>query len=198
MQEEKKSPIKKTIVIFLIVLIVASIGVYFLFFNNEIDLDPLEDLEYVNREFGYGFNPPENWTKTTMWSMSLTFNCENVEFKPNYSNSATFPRYVMNVSLKICAPESCNNGNMEDFVNYLTESCSNESFTANYTVIHGERKLNGMDAYEFIISNATTKYKIIFTECNSKVFSIEYDAPIDLYDKYDEVVEQSINTLVIA
>ena len=190
---EKKT---KTIIAVVIVIAVIAVSVFsFCIINQEKQEDPLKNLEYVNIEEQFGLNPPEGWTldehKDDPFVVTL-------EISYPTDNLSSF----MNVYITATSPSL--NKTLDEQVNNFLENYFPRFEPENFSMIsHNERTVNDMEAYEFkfIMHNFsiyyTIKAKYIFVEKNSRLFNINYWGTLDLYDMYESVVEQSLDTLVI-
>jgi len=157
----------------------------------------LGSVELANYEYGFGLDPPDGWEiKDSFQSFTFSHPLED-----NSSEEA-----ILDV---ILAPSAIGKqASLNPIVESLLESY--ESYlpnnTANFSLLsHGEKTVNGMDAYEFIYvyekpyenSSLEFKQKEIWVVSGSKACKITYTSPSDYYDLYLAIVDQSINTLVI-
>lgn len=189
---------KKTKILLGIVVVIIVIGAAIFIVLN----DPLSDLEYVNREFGFGLNPPENWDIVLEYIGRVTFAAPSDEvylaIQP-FESSTIEP---MNLSTMI--EETLET--YESLYNNTDENITQLPY-GNFSLIsENERMVNGRNAYEFVCAyddifgyyNASKiKEKVVIIVTNGKGFSIKYIGSQTSYDKYESIVEQSINTLVI-
>lgn len=157
----------------------------------------LGSVEYVNYEYGFGLNPPDGWEVEDSFQ-SFTF---SHLLEDNSSEEAILDG--------ILAPSTTGKqASLNPIVESLLESY--ESYlpnnTANFSLVsHGEKTVNGMDAYEFIYvyekpyenSSLEIKQKEIWVVSGSKTCKITYTCPLEYYDLYIAIVDQSVNTLVM-
>jgi hypothetical protein len=180
---KKKTKIILTVVV--VMILVVSAVLFFVVLQGT-KKDPLSNLKYANRGLGFGLNPPDGWNISESASIPVTFTC------PEKYNSLD-----LSFSIRVLGSDVPLNKLVED---YLSNINQNPSFYPNLTS-HEERTVNGMNAHEFVfIVNITgypeSKEKIIFVE-GKKIMSIELIGPMYLYDKYESVAEQSINSFTI-
>jgi len=184
---EKKTKI--ILVVFVVVILVISGALFFVVFQEKKN-DPLSNLGYVNRELGFGLNPPQNWDvkeeNTLIWF--------ETDFSYSEENSSD------SITLQILAPLPDGNYPTFSYLIYDKLNAYSKLNDENTSMSHSERTINGMNAHEFIwiISNKTEmKAKEIFVEKNGRVFYIYFGKVPYLYDKYLSIAEQSINSLTI-
>jgi len=180
---QKKMKVKLMSVIVVAVVIV---GV-FLF----IPLDnPLSNLGYVNEKYGFGLNPPEGWT---VEDESTTYVFFGYSVDDNITRTLSF-----SIHATILDEEESTRGVFES----TFEPILNNSTSSNVTLIsYNERTVNDMEAYEIVAienrHNFSTEKKLMYVGNNKKLLLIQYVASPDLYNTYDSVIEQSLNSLVI-
>jgi hypothetical protein len=190
---EKKTKI--ILVVFFVVILVVSCAMLFVFLQGTKS-DPLNNLKYVNREFEFGFNPPDGWNLGLETGGGVYFN-----YTTNEDNSEPLWLIVW-ASTPVGYKETLNS-----YVNQTLELLANSTLENFSLISNNERTVNGMNAYEFVSTynyydNQTKikyerKVKLVYVEKNGRIFNIQYAGRPDLYDEYESVVEQSINSLTI-
>jgi len=158
----------------------------------------LSNLGYVDREHGFGFNPPDGWNIISVSDSAVYLNCTT-----NESNSEPLSLFGFMVGIP---NYGAINQTLSSYVEYTLEDLT-DSTLENFSLIsHNKRTVNGMNAYEFVSAfdwydNQSIKYerkeKLIFVEKNERIFNIKYWGKPELYDKYESFVNQSINSLTI-
>lgn len=179
----RKKIIATTIVILLFVGI--SIGCTE---NKKSDEEKTSSLNYTNSQYNIGLNKPEGWTiKENDQSFIVLF------------NGPTENQFTINIG--ISEPYAFSIGENLDFIieqiyYYYPEIFTNLTFLSN-----SSRIINGMDAYEIVIShnmsNISVKQKQVLIENNGILYYITYTGLINTYDKYISVAEECINSFTI-
>jgi len=155
-------------------------------FSGCTEKDPLSGLGYIQRDEGFGLNPPEKWIVN--------------ENDPKFSvvfetTSATGYLITFGVSVAPCLPEQTLSFIVEGLLQ-LFETNENCSVASNNT-----RTINGMNAHEIIIvmsfESMDVKQKYVLIKKDNRIFNLLYSAPFELYDNYISVVETSINSFII-
>jgi len=164
--------------IFLILLVVGLCGC--------ISEDPLEGLDYINDDYGFGLNPPDGWVMNESTK-------ENFIVKFNTSDE---------VALIIIISEYGNGDTLESHAEWEIEIFEDDS--DDFTLISKKsRTINNIDAYEIVYTDKlnaidyTVETKEVLVELNNVVLTLVYYASIDLYDTYLSDFENSINTFTI-
>lgn len=188
---EKKTKILSAVVV---VAVLVISGVLFFVVFQEKNSDPLSNLGYSNREEGFGFNPPAGWKLSGEMAGVVYFN-----YTINGNTSENLGLTVYNHA------GASYKQNLSYYVNQTLIELANSTLENNSLISHNERTVNGMNAYEFVFTHDyhinQTKYEVkikyVYVEKNGRLFGIEYSGRPDLYDEYEPIAEQSINTLVI-
>jgi hypothetical protein len=155
----------------------------------------LGSLKYTDYDLGFGFNPPEGWTIQGLGSIDC--------FPPRGMNASE------EVSLRVSIPIGPTydiwhtTEEMKEAYRAMLSRWSNQS--ANFSLVsQHSRTLNGVDAYEFVYTynetpnNVTVppmKEKTILFARHNKGYMIIYQGLESLYSTYDDVAEQSINSM---
>jgi hypothetical protein len=171
--------------IFTIIITISFIGC------TEYQNEALKGLNYINNEYCFGLNPPENWEIKEPFSSSI------VSFRCPMEDS-----YTTNIQIFVRPIET------NETINITLMGIVEQIYgTQGLNLISYElRKVNEMEGCEVVytISNVsineqiiTIKEKIICTIKNEQLFSIKYDASLNSYNNYLSIVEESINSLVI-
>lgn len=142
------------------------------------------------------FNPPEGWIKSQENENSVKF------------IGPTEDGFV--VQLQVWFGTVNITGNLGDFfikiVNESMEKIEHISFTNCSIISSKNRTVNGMNAYEIVISfNITNnnisrqvRQKQVMVEQNGKAVIFWYlPGTLKTYEKYDNLIEQSLNSLII-
>jgi len=149
--------------------------------------DALSGLAYVDRENGFGLNPPAGWrTNTSNTTNAVVFETNS---KEGYLVS-------LGVSLTTATPED----SLASIINELRQvfdANPNSSILGNTT-----RTVNKRTAHELIIlftfdlSDVQQK-KYVLLKKGDTLFILLYSAPVEVYDTYLEPVEESIKSFTI-
>ena len=188
----KKNIITVVGVIFVIIIVVAT-GSYFITLEKQ-ENSFLPYLKYSNEVGEFGLNPPEGWTVREDNNPEPSVIVE----LPTSLESKEYLYFVVRVYDTLDQLSYSNKEYLDFYVNEYLNYFTNFD-DENYTLIsHNERSINNMEAYEFIIIyDDLMKEKEILVEKNSRIFQIIYRGPPELYDTYESIFEQSMNTLVI-
>ena len=161
-------------------------------------LDPLKYADYKN---GWGFNPPDGWeVDDRVHSFVVT--------SPPGNDSDYVGLYI---EVGIITSSSDIDKIIDEIAQSEMESFKNEwwlNTTANFSLIsYGKKTINGMDSFEIIFSyrdiyeNGTIgperTDKRIFLLKGSRVLLLNYVGLSNYYNKYESVVNQSINSFTI-
>jgi len=196
---------KKQLIIVGIIVLLVAVGLSGCFEKN----NPLDDLNYVNEELGFGFNPPEGWDIITDATHHIIF------FHPSDTDEL--------ISLSIVKPyvyeenETLYSYSEKLKSSYYTHTEEIPNATVNYTINNLTGKnatINENPAYEMFCNSTVeinslgwneTYYemrKIFLIEKNKKLFEIHYISHVyedsgELYEYYLPLVNQSINSFTI-
>jgi len=172
---------------------------------EESEKDPLGGLGYIDAEFGFGYNPPSGWYSEDIGTIK--------RFSPfdfNYSS--------WNDIIFIIAP-----GFVVDLENTLNKTFTTQGLIDYYIDLDKDDRINitsieeisfkNLNCIEIFMSANATKtetsgldsiqvnyimlIKTLTIIKDEKFFQVQYNAPEDLYDTYIDVVNESINSLVI-
>ena len=161
-------------------------------------LDPLKYADYKN---GWGFNPPDGWEVDDRFYPTIVAS-------PTGNDSSYVELYI---EVGIITSSSDIDKIIDEIAQSEMESFKNEwwlNTTANFSLIsYGKKTINGMDSFEIIFSyrdiyeNGTIgpekTYRRIFLLKGSRVLLLDYVGLSDYYNKYESVVNQSINSFTI-
>lgn len=184
----------KTKIIFLIITFsLITLGFAGCLDENETgnnDTDPLEGLEYQNTEYGFGLNPPKNWTLDEDDSYGV------VRFY-----GPIIDEYQLNIG--ITEPADLGGEDFETAVESLKQYY--ETIFPNYTLLNmNPTTINSMNAYEIVHTYNITdvvelkiKQKQVLIEKDSMVYTITFSASVDSYQTYISIVDESINSFKI-
>jgi len=173
--------------IFVIILIIGLCGC-----NEEKDQteDPLKNLEYINDEYNFGINPPENWT----------INQDNVESFVVLFIGPTEKNYQVNLGISI--PETlASDETLDNVVDEINENYP-IIFTENLTWhSKGSKNINGLDAYEIVFSYNYSIYHIkqkqVLILKNNIVYTFTYSALTGTYNNYISSIDETINSFTV-
>lgn len=154
----------------------------------------LSHLEYSNTDFGFGFNPPSNWTMVK----SIGFMSYPSTPLPTFQ---LINESMSNLSCMIWPPSHSMVGNFSEVINYTMEKINelvNQSLWNETLVSHMDRTVNEMNAYEFVLTynrmDGEKKRKELFVENEGRIFKISIEGYSDLYDEKSWEMEQSVNS----
>ena len=185
---KKSNTILIVAIVVAIVIIIAAIGgiLFFMGVGNLINsgIGSLANLDYVNYDYNYGLNYPDEWTQTETAGM--------VQFLGPTTNNST-PNIV------ISGPEDSEGYTVDGYVQKSLQTYS--SIFTNFSLEYGSSTtINGFDSYEVVytIGNATThlKEKQVFISKGNLILILTYDSPVETYDTYLPNFEESLNSLV--
>lgn len=173
---------KKQLIIVGIALVLIVVGL-----SGCTEEDALSGLGYVNREYGFGINPPEGWTINESSSIAGTI----VKFETPI-NGDDYALFVIGTPTYLFTGET-----LSELIDLMIENY-NISFTNFSLISKNSRTINGMDAYEFVYvfdRTLTVKQKEIVIEENPEnVHLLIYNASPDSYDKYISMIDQSVDS----
>jgi hypothetical protein len=140
---------------------------------------------YVNEEYGFGLNPPQNWTINENSQDLVKFMC------PDHHD------YQINFGIK--APVVMN-GTLSNVTDQLITYYNNHF--KNFVLISRElTTINGVDASEIVLSEGLEpnmlQHKQALIEKNGKIYSLTYIALVVDYNTYISVIDQSIQSFTI-
>ena len=151
--------------------------------------DPLKGLGYVNKQYGFGLNPPEGWTTDENDQFGAVVRFDSPIENSSAVNLGITKSYTLNAS---------------ETLNIVVEQLLAQYpvVITNFTLVsNSARTVNGMNAHEIIYTFVQGIYALkgrqVIIEKNKKVFFLTYTALPDRYDIYNSVVEQSINSFTI-
>ncbi len=150
--------------------------------------DPLSGLKYINRTQGFGLNPPEGWTLNESKEQGVFF------FGPATDTG-------MMVYLSPTFDKLSSGQTFSDYEEMFIQTM--ENLSANFSLISDqETTINGMNARELIYTVPNPnfgilKIKMIFVEKNNNIYGLSYVAPIDSYDTYLPIANESMNSFTI-
>lgn len=158
--------------------------------EDKSSVDPLENLEYKNTEYGFGINPPEGW------NISENDNYGAVRFTgPVVDNFAvnfgiTQPFSLGSETLESISKEMISNYKQEDTGFEKFVEISNNSITVN--------SMDGHDiVYSYMLQGNKIYGKQVLVEKDNKVVVLTYAAVQSSYDKYVDDFDQSVNTFTM-
>lgn len=179
--------LKKTIrILSIIIFIILAISLAYYIHSYEETDDPLSNLKHVNTGIGFGMNPPENWNVKESYTSGY-----QVEFTFSESNDPGIITLLITSTMPGFEPL--------DFDSIVNDKL-NPNLDENTSMTYRQRTVNGMNAFEFVwirTNETNAKIKEIIIENNDRVFYVYYGENPELYDKYEEIVEQSIESIVI-
>lgn len=169
--------------------------------NQNDNNNSLEGLDFINESYGYGFNPPTDWyfqrIRLTQESPPGTGSpvFSPFEFQgENYNNVSfsfvTYPLEVFEILLK------------EPFsFNKMVETLQTQSNVISHELI----TIGNKSAVEIIgIDNNTIHgeeievyYNSIYIDNDDLIFNVYYFAPIETYDDYYDLINASVDSIVI-
>ena len=182
---------KKKFVFFWIIIFVLVI---LLGFYVKLEVMPdykenaLKDLGYKNIEYGYGFNPVEGWNKSmdVKNGLLLSYEC------PDDSRINIVVGFM---------PPNCPDLHKPDIIDSVVTRKMN---LTNFSLISSNEKIiNGLQAYEIVYTyndyEFGSKYqeKYVLIKGNSGGIIMWYEYPIEYFDNYLSIVDDSINSVVI-
>lgn len=162
--------------------------------TQKIKSDALSSLDYSNREFGFGLNPPNNWTLDENLSFEnfVIFNCQQnetiVPVSMSINASVVNASDTMDSYFNIIIERNILNGNLPD---YKLISRTDRTIHSSITTI----------AYENIYTytahdNSIIKVKNIMIEPKDDVIIFfEYITPVSTYSTYEYDFEFSLGSL---
>ena len=160
-------------------------------FIDEVEAT-LGHLEYINTKYGYGLNKPEDWIIDDYYNgeFELRFRIQDIS-RSNLSLSVRPPyRDIFSQEVK----------NLSSEVARLLDYYENNA-SENITLLsHSEKTINGMDAYEFVVSSqqyGNWKTKTVYVEKGDCLFKLEYKTLPEYYDTYISVVNESIDSFMM-
>jgi len=168
------------------ILILIFFVSFFIFLAGCTSEDPLNGLEYINDDYGFGLNPPDGWVmnESTKENFIVRFNTSD------------------EVALIIIISEYGTGDTLESHAEWEIEIFEDDS--DDFTLISKKsRTINNMDAYEIVYTDKinaidyTVETKEVLVELNNVVLTLVYYASIDLYDTYLSDFENSISTFTI-
>jgi hypothetical protein len=189
---------KKKYLILAISIAVIIFALIFLFISQS----PLKNLKYVNSQFGFGFNPPKNWTLEHEYEGSVYYHYYDGDIGGKFS----IDREVQ-IGISVVLLPKVNYTAQSYYEGVLQNEIQNDP--NNITLIsYGERMVNGIKAYEiiYVINNyynspynktENQQAKLIFLESKNKIVSIDYRTIEFLYDEYNPIVEQCIKSIIV-
>ncbi|MBU0496335.1 MAG: DUF1795 domain-containing protein [Candidatus Thermoplasmatota archaeon] len=142
---------------------------------------------YVNDEYGIGLNPPVDWSRNQNGSADRI-----VEWFP-FSNSSVY--------ISIARPYRLDEGlALSTFADSIEERYPD--LVWNFTVIYRDwLTIGGLTAYEIIftyrVNDSTYKERQIAVKHTRNVYVFSYSAPIDLYEEYSSIVNESISSFQV-
>lgn len=170
-------------------LVVVSIGVFLIIGNWGPGMgqeDALNNLDYINSEYGFGLNSPNGWAL----GEASTGGIVRYETHSEEEYLISF-----DVTVAPCLPEQ----SLELFggeLLQLFEANPNCSIISN-----NNRIINGRNAYEMVVVMAfdtmDVKQKYVLMKKDTNVFTQLYSAPLQLYDAYLSAVEESIRSFTL-
>lgn len=150
--------------------------------------DPLDGLGYANNQYGFGMNPPGNWTKDTSGLMGTAV----IFYAPNDDS--------LKENINIMSTELPSGTNLSGYAE-LVQNQLNSYLTDPTLISSGYMTANGMNAYGYSYNYTQGSYilkaKQVLVEKNSKLLIITYTADMDDYDTYEYGLDQCINSLII-
>jgi hypothetical protein len=175
---------KNKIIVLGLTLVLVAIGL-----SGCTQEDPLKGLGYINKQYGFGFNPPEGWAVNESGMMG--------------SLAVFIGPIVDPFSVNIVITTS-------DLASGETLASTIQAVIENYTIYYPNfllgsesgRTINGLNAYE-IVYTYTYNYtqgiyqieqKQVAIEKNGKVIILTYSALETSYDAYLAVFEQSASS----
>lgn len=164
----------------------------------------LNNLEYYNLDFGFGFNPPANWTlfepgyyEGLISGTSLVLKSPDVIFIPQ--NQSYFNIYFSIEPIDSIFESKNLSEKVENRISEIQEMMNRTVYMENYFLVsHGNTTINEMEAYEFLIVTGTneSRYieKEIYIQKDERIFEIRICGYNDYY--YDYIIEigHSINS----
>ena len=177
---------KKLILVVTLILIITSISGCL---EDKSSTDnALSGLKYSNTQYGFGLNPPEDWTTDEADQYgSVRF------YGPQIDN------FTMNLGVSF--PGTLAEG---DTLSSLVQEMKDNypSAFTNYSFISSNaRTINGMSAYDivytFTYDTSDLKGQQVLIEKNGKVIYTTFTASIDTYDDYISIIEESLSSFTI-
>lgn len=188
-------------IIAIVVITLSSIFIFCYIFPIYDSSDKLEGLSYINYGYGFGFNPPEGW--------NLTENITTAE----YIQGTTYDRLTITISQKnetdkhsdvyfqifIYKPEVRQGYFLDTIIQNKLEEL--EEHGEVLTIESNNTRVNkDFNSYEIVwfVGSLNVKRKYVCNEKNGRVIYFYYSAPLELFEKYEEVFEESLSSLEIA
>lgn len=179
---------KKQIIFLGIILSIISILLCGCVQDNSSVITALEGLEYTNTPYGFGLNPPDDWT-TDEEDPYVT-----VRFYGPIIND-------FNINLGISGPEVYEQGlTLSGLIDDMKEAYPSVFTDFNY-ISSDPITINEMDAYDFIytftMENVELKQIQYLVEKGNKVSIITFTTTQDVFDDYIDIVEESLTSFTI-
>ena len=157
--------------------------------------DALSRLGYANREFGFGLNPPNNWTLDENQSndnyaiFSLNQNDSNIPVSMSINASYVNSSVTLDSYFNSYIDENIKNGK---FANYKLITRTDRTIQSSITTIAYENIYTYSGANDYVI-----KVKNLMIEPKEDVvICFEYITPISTYSTYEYEFEFSLSSLI--
>jgi len=150
--------------------------------------NPLADFEYQNLDHDFGLNHPDGWTTD-----------EDDQFGVVRFYGPVVDTFTIN--LGIAEPGSLETGKtLNDLIQDMKDGYPT-LFTDFVFISSDSRTFNGMSGYDFVYTFTQGIYSLkgeqILIEKNGIIYTFTYTSPVDSYDAYLSIVEDSINTFTV-
>ena len=159
--------------------------------TQKIKADALSRLYYSNRVFGFGLNPPANWT------LDENESCGNYAIFYCPQNVTSNP-----VSMSINASQVNSSETLDSYFDLFIKESKISGKISNYTLIsRTDRTLSGIITYENIYTytgpgDCVIKVKNLLMEPKEDVIiCFQYTSPVSTYGTYEDDFELSMFTL---
>lgn len=148
--------------------------------------DNQSNLRYINKEYGFGLNPPEGWIINEQTYDPVKFFCPD--------------QNEYQVHIVINRPAQLNQ-TLEEIADELLIRYEQSYFT-NFTLISRTPKtINTLNAYELVYTQGIQPYvlqhKQILYQKDEKIITLTYISLARTYQTYISVVDQSINSFIM-
>lgn len=150
----------------------------------------LSGLEYSNTQYGFGLNPPQDWIidENDPYGAIVRF------------SGPTEDEFTVNLGIN--GPSTLNEGEtLNSSFQEIIASYTN-MFTNFFLISSRDRTVNGMNGYEIVYTFTQgifqAKSKQVGVEKDGYAFVLTFVALVDNYDEYNSIIEQSINSFMIA